>query len=133
MLQQCLFGIHNLIDYEKGRTVCIVESEKTAVMMSILCPGFLWLATGSKSNLKSELLLPLKEYNIILFPDKTEYTDWNAKIVGLKQDGFNINCSSLLENKNLKCRPCSKSGRSKCPKGHFKCMNDLVFEFNLPD
>jgi ADP-heptose:LPS heptosyltransferase len=37
----------------------------------------------------------------------------------------------LLENKNLKCRPCSKSGRSKCPKGHFKCMKDLVFDFNL--
>lgn len=38
----------------------------------------------------------------------------------------------LIENKNLKCRPCSKSGRSKCPKGHFKCMKDLVFDFNLP-
>jgi heptosyltransferase-2 len=23
---------------------------------------------------------------------------------------------------NLKCRPCSKIGYSKCPKGHFKCM-----------
>jgi len=37
----------------------------------------------------------------------------------------------LLENKSLKCRPCSKSGRSKCPKGHFKCMKDLTFDFNL--
>ncbi|MCG8310484.1 MAG: glycosyltransferase family 9 protein [Cytophagales bacterium] len=39
----------------------------------------------------------------------------------------------LIENTRLKCRPCSKSGRSKCPKGHFKCMNDLVFDFNLPN
>lgn len=39
----------------------------------------------------------------------------------------------LLENTKLKCRPCSKSGRSKCPKGHFKCMNDLVFDFNIPN
>jgi ADP-heptose:LPS heptosyltransferase len=38
----------------------------------------------------------------------------------------------LLENTKLNCRPCSKSGRAKCPKGHFKCMNDLVFDFNLP-
>jgi len=37
----------------------------------------------------------------------------------------------LLENTKLNCRPCSKSGRSKCPKGHFKCMNDLVFDFNI--
>lgn len=25
----------------------------------------------------------------------------------------------------LSCRPCSKLGYSSCPKGHFKCMNDL--------
>jgi len=38
----------------------------------------------------------------------------------------------LIENTKLTCRPCSKSGRSKCPKGHFKCMNDLTFDFNIP-
>ncbi len=27
-----------------------------------------------------------------------------------------------FEVKNLKCRPCSKLGFEKCPKGHFKCM-----------
>jgi ADP-heptose:LPS heptosyltransferase len=26
---------------------------------------------------------------------------------------------------NLPCRPCSKLGFSKCPKGHFKCMNEI--------
>jgi ADP-heptose:LPS heptosyltransferase len=30
-----------------------------------------------------------------------------------------------IENKELKCRPCSKIGYNKCPKGHFKCMNEL--------
>jgi len=38
----------------------------------------------------------------------------------------------LIENTKLNCRPCSKSGRSKCPKGHFKCMKDLVFDFYIP-
>ncbi|UTA66145.1 glycosyltransferase family 9 protein [Emticicia sp. 21SJ11W-3] len=32
---------------------------------------------------------------------------------------------SIIENKGLPCRPCSKIGYSKCPKGHFKCMNNL--------
>ncbi|MDX5346219.1 MAG: glycosyltransferase family 9 protein [Hymenobacteraceae bacterium] len=32
-----------------------------------------------------------------------------------------------LEVKELSCRPCSKIGYNKCPKGHFKCMNDLDF------
>ena len=27
-----------------------------------------------------------------------------------------------IEVKNLWCRPCSKIGYKKCPKGHFKCM-----------
>lgn len=31
---------------------------------------------------------------------------------------------SIHEVKGLDCRPCSKIGYDKCPKGHFKCMND---------
>lgn len=30
-----------------------------------------------------------------------------------------------IELKNLDCRPCSKIGHSKCPKGHFNCMNQI--------
>jgi ADP-heptose:LPS heptosyltransferase len=30
--------------------------------------------------------------------------------------------SKIFEVKNLSCRPCSKIGFDKCPKGHFKCM-----------
>ena len=33
--------------------------------------------------------------------------------------------SVVIENKNLKCRPCSRAGKDKCPKKHFRCMNDL--------
>jgi len=33
--------------------------------------------------------------------------------------------SMILEVKKLKCRPCSKLGYRKCPKGHFKCMNEI--------
>jgi len=38
----------------------------------------------------------------------------------------------IYENNKLKCRPCSKIGFKKCPKGHFKCMNDIVFDFWVP-
>lgn len=33
--------------------------------------------------------------------------------------------SEILEIKKLKCRPCSKLGKHKCPQKHFKCMRDL--------
>jgi len=38
----------------------------------------------------------------------------------------------IYENNKLKCRPCSKIGFKKCPKGHFKCMNDIAFDFWVP-
>lgn len=31
----------------------------------------------------------------------------------------------IVENKDLSCRPCSKIGYKKCPKGHFKCMKEI--------
>ena len=34
----------------------------------------------------------------------------------------------VLEVKGLSCRPCSKIGYKKCPKGHFKCMRDISFD-----
>lgn len=39
---------------------------------------------------------------------------------------------TVLENNRLSCRPCSKIGYEKCPKGHFKCMKELSLDFYLP-
>jgi heptosyltransferase-2 len=35
----------------------------------------------------------------------------------------------LAQVKHLKCRPCSKIGFKKCPKGHFKCMMNQDEDF----
>ncbi|PBQ33406.1 glycosyl transferase [Sphingobacteriaceae bacterium] len=37
--------------------------------------------------------------------------------------------NKILEVEGLSCRPCSKLGYKKCPKGHFKCMNDQDLNF----
>jgi len=36
--------------------------------------------------------------------------------------------SIVIENAEINCRPCSHIGRHKCPKGHFKCMEDIIPE-----
>ncbi len=36
--------------------------------------------------------------------------------------------SEIFEVKGLSCRPCSKIGYEKCPKGHFDCMNKINIE-----
>jgi ADP-heptose:LPS heptosyltransferase len=33
--------------------------------------------------------------------------------------------AKIMEVGGLSCRPCSKIGKSHCPKGHFKCMKDM--------
>lgn len=38
---------------------------------------------------------------------------------------------TIFENNQIGCRPCSKLGFKKCPKGHFKCMEDIKFDFYL--
>lgn len=35
---------------------------------------------------------------------------------------------AMMEVKGLSCRPCSKIGFQKCPKGHFKCMEEQPME-----
>ncbi len=32
----------------------------------------------------------------------------------------------ILQVEKLRCRPCSKIGYDKCPRGHFKCMNNIA-------
>ena len=36
--------------------------------------------------------------------------------------------NSKFEILNLRCRPCSKIGYNKCPRGHFKCMKQISMD-----
>lgn len=98
-LNQCLFGLH-LINETNQKTIALVESEKTAVIMSVFKPQYTWLATGSKSGLKFEFLKPIKEYKIIAFPDKSEYNDWLHKAIELNGFGFQIVVNDWLEQQS---------------------------------
>jgi hypothetical protein len=94
-LSQCLFGLHLLCESEKQ--VAIVESEKTAIIMSIEFPKYTWMSTGSFSGFKYEYLKPLKSKEIIAFPDKGGYDNWKTTANNLNRKGFNIIVSQLLE------------------------------------
>lgn len=75
---QCLFGQH-LLPMFPDKTVAVVESEKTACIMSQVMPEYLWIATGSKGELKPEKMMPLKDRRIILYPDADGYDKWCAE------------------------------------------------------
>jgi hypothetical protein len=95
-LYPCLFGLH-LINEDYQKNIAIVESEKTAIILSLILPEFIWLATGGSGNFKFELLEPIKKRKCFAYPDKGEFKKWNRTAKELKEKGFKIAVSDLLE------------------------------------
>ena len=97
-LQQCFFGEH-LLALHPEAIVCIVESEKSALISAAIFPEQVWLATGGIGNLSIEKCQVLKNRNVILYPDLNGYNKWLDKAIEIKkQCGCNISVSTLLEN-----------------------------------
>lgn len=91
-LKQCLFGEHLLARYP-DKPVALVESEKTAVVMSRIFPDTLWLATGGSQGIKSdERLAPLRGRKVLLIPDNGQYWNWKRAA-----DKYGWNCYYGLE------------------------------------
>ena len=85
-----------------GEAFCVVESEKTAVIMSEVKPEYFWLATGGKTELNVAKLRPLAGRRVILFPDTDEtgdtYREW-YEVAQAATDVFGhpVTVSSILE------------------------------------
>ncbi len=69
--------------------------------------GMMHIAAAFKKQIYSIWGNTLPEFG--MYPYKTKFVVWEVK--------------------NLDCRPCSKIGHDKCPKGHFNCMNKIDFQF----
>ncbi|WP_329806627.1 hypothetical protein [Flavobacterium facile] len=48
------------------------------------------------------MLHPNKEYNIVVFPNKSEYEDWYNKPTGFNFIGYKIEVNNWLENSDYK-------------------------------
>ena len=93
------------------RRVAVVESEKTAVIMSELFPEYLWLASGGLHELTAVKLFPLRHYRVVLFPDTDEHHESYKLWYDVAQEArrvYGIRCtvSPLLE---LKATPEQKA------------------------
>lgn len=93
-LQQCLFGQHLLSNYP-DRQVCLVESEKTALIMAACQPEQLWLATAGSGGLSADKLACLRGRTVRIFPDSGCYDKWKAKLA--LTSGIDYYISPLLE------------------------------------
>lgn len=82
-ISQCLFGLHILKAI--NAPIGLVESEKTACVMSGKLPQYVWMATGGKSNLSKVDVL--KGRKVVAFPDTDAFNEWTER---LSPYGFRI-------------------------------------------
>lgn len=96
-LKQCLFGEY-LLKSSTSSPVMLVESEKTAVIMSHFIPDYLWLATGGKNGcFNREAMQVLRDRNITLLPDLGATEQWKAKSAMLSEICKKVSVSDILE------------------------------------
>ena len=109
-LEQCFFGQHLLSKYPT-KPVCIVESEKTAIIASVYMPEFVWLATGGAQGCKwteYSVYKVLKGRSVTFFPDygfinkksgQTCFQGWTGKVDRIREvmPGAKYKVSEVLE------------------------------------
>ncbi len=97
-LQQCFFGEHLLKLYPDAN-VAIVESEKSAIIASVIMPDMIWLAAGGIHGLTVERCQILKNRKVTLFPDLGVLEKWNEKAKEIeRQCHCFATVSAVLEN-----------------------------------
>ena len=100
-VQHCLFGLH--LTAFTSKAVAVVESQRSAVILSEIFPENIWLATMSNSCFSIDLLIPLKGRKVKVFPNTDEtmanYCCWND-ICDLARRNYrlDIECSAYLED-----------------------------------
>jgi hypothetical protein len=100
----CFYGEH-LLSGNENTTVCVVESEKTAVIASFFYPQYEWLATGGLTGAKKEDFVRNKLFDgrqILVFVD----ADANRKVPKaftiLKDLGGKVNTVDLFPDRKDK-------------------------------
>ncbi len=76
-LMQVLFGEH-LIKLNPDKPVALVESEKSAVILSAFFPEYTWIASGGMQMLNSYRLLRLPRLDLVC-PDQGAYNLWEKQ------------------------------------------------------
>lgn len=77
-----LFGAH-LLNHYTQTPVVLVESPKNAVFGALAFPDMVWVAAGNKSNLKRNVLEPLRGRDVIVIPDCDAINEWTEIINGM--------------------------------------------------
>lgn len=104
----CNFGDH-LLKGREGAPLGVVESEKTALILSLAYPDILWIAVGSKNNLTPKRFEPYRGRKVTVYPDRDGYNDkprkdgkgiekgWRTIAADLAAHGFSLSIDTTTE------------------------------------
>ena len=103
--QITFFGYHLLDKWKQpnvDQTVCIVESEKTALLMAIAYGNHqkqVWIACGGIEMLTRERLKPIidQRRRIILYPDRDGIKKWEQKAEQLHYDRLTVDSTPVTK------------------------------------
>lgn len=96
------FGMHLLDFFSSTADVCIVESEKTALLMAIAYGNHakqVWMACGGLEMMTRERLKPIidQRRRIILYPDRDGIDKWRAKAEQMHYDRLSIDARPVTD------------------------------------
>lgn len=97
--EQTFFGAHLLSRYP-DKKVGIVESEKTALVLAIEHPQFLWLATGGVHGCKwtqEKVYSVLEGRTVVFFPDLGKAGAWIEKVAKIRLTTAKLRVSTIME------------------------------------
>ncbi|MBR0335104.1 MAG: hypothetical protein IIX13_09245 [Bacteroidales bacterium] len=98
----CAFGEH-LIDTVQFDCIGVVESEKTAVIARALLPSIIFIAVGSKSNLRTLNYKGLDDKYLLFFPDKDGIGAWSEFVTEQNNARWLVSevCEKLNEKEDI--------------------------------
>lgn len=128
--------INYLINKRKSKVIIFGNSEDRQIAQSLNINNkqFVLDTTGKLSILESGVLM--NQCDLVITNDSGLMHLASAlkkKVVAIfgsttEELGFFPYTTeyTVIQNNFLKCRPCSHIGRTKCPKGHFKCIKEIT-------
>jgi ADP-heptose:LPS heptosyltransferase len=123
-----------------GKPVVVLggkEDRTRGAQIVLACGEMVYNACGKMSLAESAILL--REAKVVLSHDtglmhiaaafrKPIVTVWGNTVPAFGMTPYmpgDEDKSIIIENNSLRCRPCSKIGFDKCPKGHFECIRGI--------
>ena len=96
--RSCWFGEH-LLSKHPDLPVVIVESEKTALVCSMLMPSYLWLATAGCGHFREVGLVKeqLNSRTTYILPDKGQYDNWTKEAKKYQVKGLVLDFIETME------------------------------------